>query len=202
VKPLDVGRIAQSLLTSFHCLRLAEGQPILSGVRNDLTHVDESEQAESVRDQYEQIYRYVRRRSRTVEDAEDVTQQVFADAAAALEPGKAQPRVLGWLYRVAQRRLADEARRGIRAHELKGKVLDVAPTPASAYGRAVARAIGGAIANLPQSQRQVVVMRLLEGRSFGAIAGRLGVTEAAAKMRFVRGLEALRESLRREGIEP
>jgi hypothetical protein len=88
------------------------------------------------------------------------------------------------------------------ARELKGKVLDVAPTPASAYGRAVARAIGGAIANLPQSQRQVVVMRLLEGRSFGAIAGRLGVTEAAAKMRFVRGLEALRESLRREGIEP
>jgi RNA polymerase sigma-70 factor (ECF subfamily) len=181
---------------------LVEGQPILSVAGNDLTHVDESEQAESVRDQYDQIYRYVRRRSRTVEDAEDVTQQVFADAAAALVPGKAQPRVLGWLYRVAQRRLADEARQGIRAREREGKVLDVAPTPASAYGRAVARAIGDAIGVLPQSQRQVVVMRLLEGRSFGAIADRLGVTEAAAKMRFVRGLEALRETLRGEGIEP
>ena len=42
--------------------------------------MDESEQAKSVRDQYEQIYGYVRRRSRTVENAEDVTQQVFADA--------------------------------------------------------------------------------------------------------------------------
>jgi RNA polymerase sigma factor (sigma-70 family) len=180
-----------------------EGQPILSRAGNDLIRVDESEQAESVRDQYEQIYRYVRRRSRTVEDAEDVTQQVFADAAAALELAKGrQPRVLGWLYRVAQRRLADEARRAIRVRERKREALDVAPTPASAYGRSVARAIGDAIGGLPQSQRQVVVMRLLEGRSFGAIAHRLDVTEAAAKMRFVRGLEAVRESLRREGIEP
>jgi RNA polymerase sigma factor (sigma-70 family) len=159
------------------------------------------ERADVLGEQYERIYRYVRRRSPSTEVAEDVTQQVFADAAAALELGtERQPRVLAWLYRVAKRRLADQARRGIRERE--HGTLVIAPTHASEYGAAVARALGASIADLPRAQRRVVVMRLLEGRSFAAIAERLDVSEAAAKMRFVRALEGLRDRLRREGIEP
>jgi RNA polymerase sigma-70 factor (ECF subfamily) len=163
--------------------------------------VDGREQTASVRQQYEQIYRYVRRRSRSIEEAEDVTQQVFADAQAVLDLSiDRQPRVLALLYRVAQRRLADEARRGIR--ERRRETPSFGQAPQSEYGEMVAHALRDAIANLPAGQRRVVVMRLLEERSFAEIAKRLGVTEAAAKMRLVRGLEAVRERLRQEGIEP
>jgi len=48
----------------------------------------------------------------------------------------------------------------------------------------------------------VVLMKIFDGRSFVEIAERLGITEAAAKMRCVRGLEAVRAMLRREGIQP
>jgi Sigma-70 region 2 len=62
------------------------------------------------------VYRYVRRRSRSHEQAEDLTQEVFAAAAAALpSENVGDPPVLAWLYTVAQRRFADEMRR--RAHE-------------------------------------------------------------------------------------
>ena len=48
--------------------------------------MDEATEAASrdLRRHYREIYRYVRRRSRTASDAEDVTQDVFADAARAL----------------------------------------------------------------------------------------------------------------------
>jgi len=65
---------------------------------------------------YGTVYRYVRRRSRSHEQAEDLTQEVFAAAAAALpSEDVGDPPVLACLYTVAQRRFADEVRR--RGHE-------------------------------------------------------------------------------------
>jgi RNA polymerase sigma-70 factor (ECF subfamily) len=154
---------------------------------------------------YAQIYRYLRRRTRSDDEAEELAQAVFADAAERLEsfrPGAAP--VLAWLYTVAQRRLADRARRATRAPDslasldaARAQLVDVPE-----YGPGVARALRAAIAALPQQQRRVVVLKLLEGRSFADIAAQVGATEAACKMRFARGLEALRAELEREGLAP
>jgi RNA polymerase sigma-70 factor (ECF subfamily) len=65
----------------------------------------------------------------------------------------------------------------------------------TAYGPDVAAALRGAIAALPETQRAVVVMKLLRGLSFAEIADRVGTSEAACKMRFARGVEALRDRL-------
>ncbi len=153
---------------------------------------------------YAQIYRYVRRRTDSDAQAQDVTQEVFVDAVRRLErfaPG-ATP-VLAWLYTVARRRLIDEVRRASRTPEAApAAALDLVPAPDSEYGPGVAEAIREAIAELPEHQRHVVVAKLLEGRSFAEIGGRLGSSEAACKMRFLRGLESLREQLERKGITP
>jgi DNA-directed RNA polymerase specialized sigma24 family protein len=45
-------------------------------------------------------------------------------------------------------------------------------------------------------------MKLIEGCSFAEIASLVGATEAAVKMRFQRGLRALREDLELQGIGP
>jgi RNA polymerase sigma factor (sigma-70 family) len=153
--------------------------------------------ADAFRRHYRQVYGFVRRRTGSAADAEDVVAEVFADAAAALgrfRPG-ATP-VLAWLYTVARRRLADEARRRGRGP------LPVAPVEAIEYGPDVARALRRALATLPQEQRRVVVLKLIEGWSFREIAERLGVTEAACKMRLSRALERLRVALEQEGVEP
>jgi RNA polymerase sigma-70 factor (ECF subfamily) len=152
--------------------------------------------AQSFRRHYRQIYGFVRRRSASDAEAEDVAAEVFADAAAALErfePG-ASP-VLALLYTIAKRRLADEARRRNRGD---AALTPVAPT----YPPEVARALGRALAALPAAQRDVVVLKLIRGLSFREIARTLGATEAACKMRFSRALERMRESLSEEGVEP
>jgi RNA polymerase sigma factor (sigma-70 family) len=160
--------------------------------------------AEGLRRHYELVYRYVRRRTRSEAEAEDITQEVFADAAAALAQTAAltERQTLAWLYTVAKRRLIDEARRNSRRIQPLEAPLELAPTPDSEYGAQVAQEIARAVRALPEPQREVVLMKLFDGRSFAEIGRRVGISEAAAKMRCVRGLEAMRSSLRREGIEP
>jgi RNA polymerase sigma-70 factor (ECF subfamily) len=142
---------------------------------------------------YDQLYRYVRRRTHDHHRAEDLTQQVFADAAESLRDTGSPP--LAWLYTVAKRRFADEARRR-SGLELHGE--ETLPE----YGAEAGLAISDALAALPEGQRQVVVLKLLRGARFVEIAQLLEVTEAAAKMRFVRALEALRVELERKGVTP
>jgi RNA polymerase sigma factor (sigma-70 family) len=77
----------------------------------------------------------------------------------------------------------------------------VEPTD-SGYGVLVARSLQDALARLTAAQRDVVVLRLLRGLSFGEIAKRLVITEEAARMRFLRGLEQLREELKQAGVDP
>ena len=150
-----------------------------------------------------EIYRYLRRRTKSSDQAEELTQQVFADAALTLSRMDAGPgSVLGLLYTIARRRFADEARRnGQRGEHVRLEDVDE-ELPAPEYGGELAHVIGEAIARLPDEQGRVVCLKLIEGCSFAEIAALVGGSEAAAKMRFQRGLAAVRRDLERQGIHP
>lgn len=159
---------------------------------------------EAFRRHYADVFRYLRRRVPTDHEAEELAQVVFAEAARRLDAFKDdRAPVLAWLYTVAQRRLADRARRLARRESLAeleaGRMhlvgeLDYPPDLAGALERALDR--------LPVEQRRVVVLKQLRGISFAEIAAELGSTEAACKMRFARGLETVRAELEREGLAP
>lgn len=158
--------------------------------------------AEAYRRHSGQIFRYLLRRTGSVEEAEDLTQRVFADAAAALDT-KQPDSVLAWLYAVAERRFIDEARRRRR----EGRRVDPAPDREATgvglvYQRETARALREEIRDLPSDQRTVVVMKLLQGRSFAEIARAVGASEDACKMRFSRALRRLRDRLGERGVGP
>jgi RNA polymerase sigma factor (sigma-70 family) len=148
---------------------------------------------------YQQVYSYLRRRIRDPHRAEELTQDVFAAAAAGLpDAQEGDPPVLAWLYTVARRRFVDETRR-LRREER----VDLPETRSSSdYGPFVARALREALGALPGGQSQVLVLKLLRGLTFAEIGHEVGLTEAAAKMRFRRALEALRKELIERGIEP
>jgi RNA polymerase sigma-70 factor (ECF subfamily) len=155
---------------------------------------------DAYREHRDRIYRFFRRRVGNHHDAEDLTQRVFLDAVTALSETSTPPdSILGWLYTVAQRRLVDEIRR-------RGRTGDP-PTESQlsgghiTYGPDVARALTAAIANLPDGQRRVVALRLLRGASFREISLELQTSEAAVKMRFARGIDAVRDHLVREGLD-
>jgi RNA polymerase sigma-70 factor, ECF subfamily len=152
---------------------------------------------------YGQVLRFARRRAASAADAEDVTQEVFLELAAKLagSASTGSP-TLGLLYTVARRRLVDQARRRRRSSVVP---LEAAAEPATAhseYGHAVARAINAALAALDADQRSVVLGRLIRGASFAELAAELEISEAACRMRFMRGLARLRTRLEKEGWKP
>jgi RNA polymerase sigma-70 factor (ECF subfamily) len=137
------------------------------------------------------VYRFLLRRTRSHSDAEELTQQVFADAASALSHADPPRSMRAWLYTVAERRLVDELRRRRRAVE----IVAVLGPERVAHDEA-SDELEEAVDRLPLSQRRIVVMRIVEGRSYREIARELGCNEAACKMRLSRALRRLREDLR------
>jgi RNA polymerase sigma factor (sigma-70 family) len=153
--------------------------------------------AVSYRRHFDDVYRFVRRRT-TAAEAEDLTQEVFAAAAVALADARVEaPPPLAWLYTVARRRLVDLARRRASPESPAGD----GPADERTYGPQVGRELAAAFAHLTNAQRRVIVLKLFDGRSFADIAALVGSSESACKMRFSRGLGKLREELERKGIE-
>jgi RNA polymerase sigma-70 factor (ECF subfamily) len=140
------------------------------------------------------------RRTGDRERAEDLTQEVFLHAASALAGSDPDGPTLPLLYTVARRRFIDELRhRGRYPTESLDPSLHPAE-PLPEYGGMIREAIAAGIASLPSGQRQVVVLKLLQGRSFRDIGELVGSNEGAVKMQFSRALKALREYLRDAGV--
>jgi RNA polymerase sigma-70 factor (ECF subfamily) len=137
------------------------------------------------------VYSFLLRRTGSHSDAEELTQQVFADAASAVSSADPPRSMRGWLYTVAERRLVDELRRRKRAAEIAGALA----REHAADGEAPDE-LEEAVGRLPALQRRIVVMRIVEGRSYREIALELGCNEAACKMRLSRALRRLRDDLR------
>jgi RNA polymerase sigma-70 factor (ECF subfamily) len=156
------------------------------------THADEVSVEQAYVRYRTEIYRFLLRRTRDHHEAEDLTQEAFADAAATLSRSTAPTSMRGWLFAVAERRAVDEHRRRKRAARVVGTLLDLP----DAAGDDEAADVEAALRKLPQAQRRIVVLRIVEGRTYGDIARALGCNEAACRMRLSRALRRLRNELR------
>jgi RNA polymerase sigma factor (sigma-70 family) len=162
--------------------------------------LDDASLERGFREHRDTVFRFLLRRTRHAERAEDLTQQVFLEAARDRpRVGAGEPPLLAWLYTVARRRFLDEGHRPVPAalpqHELG------ASDDERRYGREVASAIRVSLQRLSAEHRDVLTRRLLEGVPFAELARRYDTTEGAVKMRFTRGLRELRRELEQLGIE-
>ncbi len=152
-------------------------------------------------------------------DASDVVQEVLLEASRRLADYLRDPRMPFhlWLrhlardqvidthrrHRVAQKRSLDRERPMIPAAladrssiELTARFFDQEPTPASAAMRhELERRLQAALAELDEADREVIWMRHFEQLSNQEVAADLGLTEAAASMRYLRALRRLRALL-------
>ena|SRR5918999_2896680 len=146
---------------------------------------------------YREVYRFVRRRTQSPSVAEDLTQQVFTEAAAS-PVWQSGGDTVGLLFTIAKRRVIDEFRRSERKQvPLEHAETLAAPMTEPRDARAI---VSAAIDRLKPDQRDVVLLKLIRGLSFSEVASHLGVTEGACKMRLRRALENLRCELEQKGI--
>jgi RNA polymerase sigma-70 factor (ECF subfamily) len=149
------------------------------------------------------IYRYVYHHLGVAQTAEDLTSEVFRRFLQALRNGGGPTRQLrAWLYRVAHNLIVDHVRRGKhRNHEpLDGTLGETLADSAEGPERLAARTIvmehvRGAMLELTEEQRQVVILKFLEGMSNAEVSALTGKTVGAVKALQHRGLETLRAQL-------
>jgi RNA polymerase sigma-70 factor (ECF subfamily) len=160
--------------------------------------------AASLRRHYGIVHRYVRRRASSREEAEDLTQDVFEAAIVALGQARldAGGAPLAWLYTVARHRLIDRLRTARECASTQDPESLPSPDGGRAYGPAIVQALVDGLHGLSDEQRRVVLLKLFQGRTFAEIAAEVGASEEACRMRFSRGLFALRRHLQEKGIEP
>ena len=153
------------------------------------------------------IYRFGLRMCGNVEDAGDVAQESLLSMARSVRNFRGDSSVSSWLYTIARRFCIKKRRRSkfapAREESLDAPATDVAqqladprPNPEeTATNRELATALTHAIDALEPSQREVLVLRDVEGLSAPEVAEVLGLSVDAVKSRLQRARVAIREAL-------
>ncbi|HVU17427.1 MAG TPA: sigma-70 family RNA polymerase sigma factor [Candidatus Didemnitutus sp.] len=133
--------------------------------------------------------------------ADEVTQQVFIALAQQARRGRSVSHVVAWLHgttrQVAAHAVRSEQRRRERefkAHEMQSLDQNAAE-PSLPPGM-----IDGLLDELPEADREAVVLRFFEEKSFAEIGEVLRTSEDATRMRVNRALERMQKSLARKGV--
>ena len=137
------------------------------------------------------VRRFVQSIVRNRHDAEDITHEVFAKLMRAIQ--KYEEREVpfaAWILRVARNAALDHvrSRRQIPVEEVR-----ISEDGQEQTSYEYSRALKTALADLPESQREVLVLRHIGGLSPNEIAERLGKTEASIQGLHHRGRAALKD---------
>jgi RNA polymerase sigma-70 factor (ECF subfamily) len=159
----------------------------------------------------QRLYRAARSIVRDDGEAEDVLQEAYIRAFAALGAFRGDASLSTWLTRIVLNEAVGRIRRQRPTEDLA--VLDqaaangaarvitfpgvnAAPDPEAAAARAeVRRLLEGAVDELPDSFRLVFVMRDIEGLSIDETASALGIRPETVKTRLHRARNLLRAAL-------
>jgi RNA polymerase sigma factor (sigma-70 family) len=182
----------------FHPARLAR-RPVLSTQSDerlvDLVRAGSEPAFETIVERYRRaLMRYVSRLL-PPERAEDVVQQAFVNAYEAMHRGGAELNLKPWLYRIAHNTALNALRdRGLRHDELD-ESIDGVERPDQALERTQGlRDVLVAVQALPARQRDAILLRELEGRSYEEIALALGVSDGAVRQLLNRARNSLRSA--------
>ncbi|MCO4744529.1 MAG: sigma-70 family RNA polymerase sigma factor [Proteobacteria bacterium] len=139
----------------------------------------------------ERLHGYFRRTTGSQELANDLTQQTFLQVHRARRDYRPSAPFRPWLYAIAANLRRDHFRaRGRRPEVLQDEVTagSVSPSTSTASDRLVRRCVG----SLPEGQREVVVMHWFSELSMSEIAGSLGLSLSAVKVRAHRAYKDLK----------
>jgi RNA polymerase sigma-70 factor, ECF subfamily len=171
----------------------------LLGVSRDVTGA-----AERTADLYarhgQRVYSFCRSRLRNPEEAQDAAQTAFLYALGSLRRGVVPRNELAWLLTIADN-VCRSSRRTLGrrlAHVANADVdeLEAAAPSLNAETREEIAELRAALAQLPDRQRQALLLREWQGLSYADIAEQLGLSLAAVETLLFRSRRSLMRRLR------
>lgn len=145
----------------------------------------------------DELFVYVVRMLGGRQEAREVVQETFAKALAALRGGSSAGNPRAWLYRIARNTCMDLHRtRQRNPVPLAEEGPSTAPGPEAVLLREeTLESVRRALVALPDAQREVILLRVLQGLTYGEISIVTGVLEGTLRNRFCDALENLRSRL-------
>lgn len=155
---------------------------------------------------------FLRRRLRSTELAEDLTQDTFVRAYSAREGLRDPGSIRAYLYRTAHRLLLNHRRRAdlVRPeHELgEGVELgdlahhDGTGSEATVLERELREAVAAIVGALPEDQARAFTWAVLEQRGYAEIADHTGWSRSKVKISVFRARQRVMEGLLERGLGP
>ena len=146
------------------------------------------------------VYSAALRKTGNAHTAEEITQAVFiilAKKAGTLRKGTI---LTGWLYQAARLTAANYLRNEIRrTHREQEAHMQSHPEEPEVWSQIVPL-LDDAMGRLNENERNAVLLRFFEGKSFQEIAAASGASENAAKKRVAYALEKLRKFFAGRGV--
>ena len=139
-------------------------------------------------------------------DAEDASQEVFLRVFQKAAKFSGRSRFSTWLLRVAANHTLNRVRAAARRRRISEPLSDhmasTMPSPEhAAIGRERREAVAHVLQQIPVEQRQVLVLREMEGLSYTELADVLGIPVGTVTSRLIRGREKLRALVRDSGSD-
>jgi RNA polymerase sigma-70 factor (ECF subfamily) len=150
-------------------------------------------------DRYRDRYaRYAARMLGSADAAEDAVQDAFVRAYDQLGQCKDPDKFVGWFFLILRNRCYAERRRSRTQAPLDAadELQAADRTDGGTETAEQRRALQQALLELTADQREVFVLKHVEGLSYGEIADRLSTSVPSLKMRMHRAYDKLREQLR------
>ncbi len=141
---------------------------------------------------WDRLFRWLYHLTRDRHAAEDLAQESFLRAFAALDRFQPGTNFGAWLFRIAHNARANQHRAARRRsplpEELPGREADPAD---EALGREALAGLARAVGKVPPEFRAAFLLRAEEGLSFREIADVLGLTEETARWRVYKARQRL-----------
>lgn len=130
-------------------------------------------------------------------EVDDLVQEVFLSALRQLHSLRDLSRFGAWLGTITRNRANDYFRKAIPHEKVTEPVSEsqVENKTANDTAEREAAVILGVVRGLPESYREPLILRLVEGMTGPEIAARTGLTHGSVRVNLCRGMQLLREKL-------
>ncbi len=154
---------------------------------------------------WDRLYRWLYHLTRDRHAAEDLTQETFLKALAAVDSFRAGSNFRAWLFRIGHNNFVNQKRSLRRTRQQLPEDIaapDAGNAESTAENREALEVVRKAVADLPSDFRSALLLRVDEGLSFREVAAILRTTEETARWRVFKARQKLMKVLAPELLPP